>query len=190
MNKLFLWNRALHRDVGYLLVGLVLTYVVSGIAVNHFHDWNPNYKIVKEQMKLDTKIEIAPDGSVNEAVVADMVKTQFAISERIRNTFQPAPDTLNIYFEESMAKVTTTTGDVELEVVRPREIFYALNFLHLNKASKIWKWFADLFAVLLGYLAISGLFMVKGKNGIRGRGAWLTAIGFVIPVVAYLILTN
>lgn len=188
MNKLYLWNRALHRDVGYLLVGLILTYVVSGIAVNHYNDWNPNYKIVKEQVKLDTQIEIASDGSVNEAVVADQVKTQFTISEKIRNTFQPDPNTLNIYFEESVATVNITTGDVELEVVRPRTLFYAVNFLHLNKAPKFWKWFADIFAVLLAYLAVSGLFMVKGKNGIRGRGAWLTALGFALPILAYLIL--
>jgi hypothetical protein len=36
-------------------------------------------------------------------------------------------------------------------------------------------------------LAITGLFLVRGKKGITGRGAWLTALGIIIPLV-YLII--
>jgi len=32
-------------------------------------------------------------------------------------------------------------------------------------------------------LALTGLFMIKGKNGITGRGAYLTAIGLLLPIV-------
>jgi uncharacterized protein len=32
-------------------------------------------------------------------------------------------------------------------------------------------------------LAIGGLFMVKGKNGITRRGALLTAAGLIIPII-------
>jgi hypothetical protein len=39
------WNRAIHRDLGYLCFGLTLIYTISGIAMNHIQDWNPNYKI-------------------------------------------------------------------------------------------------------------------------------------------------
>jgi len=38
-------NRSLHRDVGYFCIGLVIIFAVSGIAVNHKDDWNPNYRI-------------------------------------------------------------------------------------------------------------------------------------------------
>ena len=37
--------RVLHRDIGYLLFGLVLAYSISGVAVNHVDDWNPNYSV-------------------------------------------------------------------------------------------------------------------------------------------------
>jgi hypothetical protein len=37
------WLRALHRDAGYLVVGLTVVYAVSGLAVNHIDDWNANY---------------------------------------------------------------------------------------------------------------------------------------------------
>ena len=35
--------RALHRDFGYLVVGLTIIYAVSGLAVNHIADWDPNF---------------------------------------------------------------------------------------------------------------------------------------------------
>ena len=34
------WLRAIHRDVGYVAVGLTFVYALSGIAVNHITDWN------------------------------------------------------------------------------------------------------------------------------------------------------
>ena len=37
------WNNILHRDIGYLAVGLTVVYAISGVAVNHRADWNPSY---------------------------------------------------------------------------------------------------------------------------------------------------
>ncbi len=36
--------RSLHRDAGYLAVGLTLVYALSGLAVNHIKDWDPNFQ--------------------------------------------------------------------------------------------------------------------------------------------------
>jgi hypothetical protein len=41
---------------------------------------------------------------------------------------------------------------------------------------------ADVYAVALIVLAITGLFVLKGKLGITGRGAWLTSTGVLLPV--------
>ena len=38
-------------------------------------------------------------------------------------------------------------------------------------------------ALALGVLAVTGLFVLKGKKGITGRGAWLSALGVVVPFV-------
>ena len=45
-------NHALHRDIGFLCVGLTLLYALSGIAVNHMHDWNANYSIERFKLTL------------------------------------------------------------------------------------------------------------------------------------------
>ena len=37
--------RILHRDFGYFIVGMTVVYALSGIYLNHRHDFNPDYKI-------------------------------------------------------------------------------------------------------------------------------------------------
>jgi len=58
-----------------------------------------------------------------------------------------------------------------------------MNFLHLNTPRKLWTYFADLYAVCLIALSISGVFILRGRKGIRGRGKWLVAVGFLFPLV-------
>jgi hypothetical protein len=43
-------------------------------------------------------------------------------------------------------------------------------------------WFSDLYCVVLIIVTITGLFVLKGKKGITGRGAWLTGLGVVLPL--------
>jgi hypothetical protein len=38
-------------------------------------------------------------------------------------------------------------------------------------------------------LAVTGLFILGGKNGISGRGAWLTALGIIIPALFLIFYT-
>jgi hypothetical protein len=56
-----------------------------------------------------------------------------------------------------------------------------MNFLHLNHPKKSWTWVADVYAVALGFLAVSGMLMIRRKT--MHRGAVLTGIGFVIPLL-------
>jgi hypothetical protein len=44
-------------------------------------------------------------------------------------------------------------------------------------------WFSDVYAAALALLAVTGLFVLKGKQGIKGRGAWLTASGVIVPLI-------
>jgi hypothetical protein len=57
-----------------------------------------------------------------------------------------------------------------------------MNSLHLNQAGRAWMWFSDVYAAALGFLAVTGLFVLRGKQGIKGRGAWLTAAGVLMPL--------
>jgi hypothetical protein len=79
-------------------------------------------------------------------------------------------------------EVDLASGEAYVEKLRRRPIFFESNYLHYNRPRALWTWFSDFYAGGLVVLAITGLFILKGKNGIKGRGAWLTAIGLAIPL--------
>jgi hypothetical protein len=105
----------------------------------------------------------------------------------IESSFRPSPNRLQLFYSGNTIDINVSTGDVRLELVKKRPVLYDFNFLHLNHPKKLWTWVADLYAVALFLLAITGLFVLPGRKGIKGRGAWLTAIGVLIPVVFLII---
>jgi hypothetical protein len=56
------------------------------------------------------------------------------------------------------------------------------NFLHLNHPKGWWTWVADPYAVLLFLLALTGMFVLKGRQGLGGRGKWLVGLGLLAPL--------
>lgn len=173
------WNRVVHRDLGYLAVGLTLIYAISGFVVNHVQDWNPNYEISHIKSNIG-KIELSST-DLDETVKDVLGK--LSLSTKYKTTFRPEPDILRIFLKDNTIDVNLVTGDVVQEIVKTRPLVYEMNFLHLNHPKKIWTYIADLYAISLAVLAITGLFVLKGKQGITGRGAWLTIAGFILPVI-------
>jgi len=172
------WNRVIHRDLGYLAVGLSLIYAISGFVVNHVQDWNPNYEIAH----IKSNIGSIQFDTENPGESVKNILKRINTSEDYKTTFRPQPDILRIFKEDNTIDVNLKTGDVVQEIVRTRPLIYEMNFLHLNHPKKLWTYFADLYAISLAVLAITGLFILKGRQGIKGRGAWLTSLGILIPV--------
>jgi hypothetical protein len=173
------WNNILHRDLGYLCAGLTIVYVVSGIAVNHVHQWNPTYHVERREA---TITPVGPD-ELRASGTIGRILGELGLALTYRTTFQPDANTLRIFVEDGTVDLELATGHATVEIVRERAVLGPANFLHLNHPKRLWTWMADLYAVALGLLAVTGLFVLKGKKGITGRGAWLTAIGIAIPVV-------
>jgi hypothetical protein len=172
------WNNILHRDIGYLCVGMTIVYAISGVAVNHIRDWNPNYSV----RRVSTNVGPVVADNPRSPDVLRSILTQVGESPDYRDSFRPDSTTLEIFLDGGTVTVDLPTGDAELERVTSRTGLREANFLHLNHAAKLWTWVADLYAVALLFLAISGLFVIKGKKGIKGRGGWLTAIGIAVPI--------
>lgn len=171
------WNNILHRDVGYLIVALTLVYGISGIAVNHIQDWNPSYSIEKEFLT------IAPITATETEEVVEEVLKKINVTDSLQDYFRRDPETIELFYDEKNYSVDLPTGNVLIETTRPRRVLYEMNQLHLNSPKGIWTYIADLYAFSLIFVAITGIFVLKGKNGITGRGAWLTAIGVLLPVL-------
>jgi hypothetical protein len=171
------WLRALHRDCGYLAVGLTLVYAASGIAVNHIADWDPNFTSYERSHALG-----GPIGGDDEAA-ARSVLAKLAIHEQPREVYKSDDDTLDITFDKRTLHVTLSSGHVLEQGQEPRFFLRTANYLHLNRGKPAWKYVADTYCAVLLFLACSGMFMLKGRTGLAGRGLILIGIGVAVPVL-------
>lgn len=176
------WNNTLHRDVGYLVVALTLVYGISGLAINHMADWNPSYRQQKTALTIAPLTAVDRDGMVKEAL------PQLGITEEPRNAFRPDPDTLQIFLKEKTYLIDVPTGQVIVDQVRPRPVLFEMNQMHLNATKGVWTVIADLYAIALIFMAISGMFILRGKTGLTGRGKWFVLAGALIPLAYYIFL--
>ncbi|MEZ4650044.1 MAG: PepSY-associated TM helix domain-containing protein [Candidatus Eisenbacteria bacterium] len=173
--------RWIHREFGYFTVGLTLVYAISGLAVNHAHHWNANYK------RTETVQQIEPPGTGPTPEVTQLVLERLALDEPIKNTWRESPEKLQVFLEGASIDVDLVTGQAVREGMTPRPWFYELNFMHLNTGKGPWTVIADAYAAVLILLAISGIFLVKGRKGLAGRGGILMALGILLPIVYVLL---
>ncbi|GAC1351318.1 MAG: PepSY-associated TM helix domain-containing protein [Polyangiales bacterium] len=174
--------RSLHRDAGYLAVGLTLIYAISGLAVNHIGQWDPNLR------SYETIHELGPLPQDDAQASATVIRA-LHIDAQPREVYRASPDRLDVTFERRSLHINPLTGRVIEEGQKPRWLLYLVNWLHLNRGKKQWTIVADGYAIALLYLAISGVFMIQGRRGFFFRGAILVGIGVAIPT-AYVVLSQ
>lgn len=173
------WFRVVHRDFGYLFFGITLIYSISGIALNHLDDWNSNYIVTQEVIHLDHPEKIAFNITKDE--VRELMKS-FGLDRSFKNFYFPKPGSMKVFLKGGSVVFDLSSGDGILEIVRRRPFFREMNYLHYNPVT-IWTWISDIFAGALIILAITGLFLVSGPKGITKRGAWMTLLGIIIPLI-------
>lgn len=176
-------NSDLHRDIGYFLSGLILVYCISGIALNHVNDWNPDFVVHKRTITL-------PQSFTKDEITAERIAEFTAlVGESAPKVHDfPTPDRVKIYYDNASLLVDLAGKTGKYESVQRRPLIYHTNVLHRNSL-KGWKWASDVFGVLLIFITVSGWFMLKGRYGIGGRGKWLIAAGMLPPVVALMVFT-
>jgi hypothetical protein len=156
-------------------VGLTFVYALSGLAVNHISDWDPNFTGYRREGRLASPL---PEGAA--AVAAALA--QLGMRETPVEVFQ-GPDRLDIVLRERTLRITPSTRRVVEEGRRPRFLLRAANWLHLNRGKKAWTVLADAYAAGLLALATTGLFMLPGRQGLRGRGGLLVLLGAAVPIL-------
>jgi uncharacterized protein len=170
------WLRALHRDLGYLAVGLTMVYALSGLAVNHISDWDPNFT------QLERELQVAAPLPDDDQLAAAQVMDELHIVEVPLDVYRVSDSELEIAFTERTLHVDPQTGRVFEEGQEPRLFLRVANWLHLNRGKKAWTWFADGYAIALVVLATTGLMMIPGRKGLLGRGAVLAIVGAALPL--------
>ena len=180
MGKFPGWRKLLvilHRDVGYVCAGLTVIYAVSGIAVNHVGDWNPNYDVRRAQLDVGT----LPAG--DDEAAARIALDRLRITEPPRATVRISAAQVRVFLENRTLTLDVPAGRVEDEQVSRRPVVFQMNYLHLNHAKGLWTWLADAYAAALLLLALSGIVILRGPRGLGGRGKWLVLAGLAIPLL-------
>ena len=167
-----------HRDLGYFFFGLTLIYAISGIAVNHINDWNPNYSVSTQTLELGP---FTPKMSSTQ--LADEVLSRLEINTPPMSVVRMSPSELKIFFEGRTLTLSLPTGGLIDERVKTRPAIFQANYLHLNHGKGMWTWFADIYALALLTLAFTGIFIARGKKGLGGRGKYLIIAGLIIPLL-------
>lgn len=175
------WLRVLHRDFGYFFFGATVIYSLSGLALNHRDDWNPSYIISHEDVVLDPQ---SLEGELN----AESMKALLAnagVEAPYKKHYRANARSIRLFVKDGSGSINTETGKLSIEWVKRRPVFFTANKLHYNPGH-LWTWFSDIFAGSLIFIAVSGLFILKGRNGITRRGGILVVLGVLIPgVIAY-----
>ncbi|MCG8306105.1 MAG: PepSY-associated TM helix domain-containing protein [Cytophagales bacterium] len=172
-------NNALHRDVGYFFFGMFIIYALSGIALNHIDDWDPNYIIDNKRVTVEPA-KLGP--SMSAAQVARLME-ELNVNKKIKKHYFPNSRTLKVFLHGGALTLNIRTGHGFLETVGRRPLFYEVNYLHYNHTKSLWTWFSDIFAGGMILLAATGLFVLRGKKGFKKRGIWFVLIGILIPLL-------
>jgi hypothetical protein len=175
------WLRAIHRDFGYVAVGFTVIYALSGLAINHIKDWDPNFTSSEQTMKIAAIPDDVPDAEAVRRV------TTAAGMDAPDDVFR-AGDELRLSYSDG-ASVVLVGDQLTVQKRSPRFFLRIANWLHYNRGKAAWTYVADVYAFMLLYLAISGIFMIKGRLGFKWRGMTLISLGIAAPI-AYVVLSG
>jgi len=184
-----------------------LAYAISGVAVNHKHHWDYNYSSRVQRLEPGAPEALVGDATERaaawsaeargklarerQAALVQGLRAALGRSDEPRAVFWRGPDRLSLFFGEADRDVLDyqpSTGQAEHVVRSERWLLRWLNVLHLNERPRMWTWVADLFAVVLAFMAISGVLLVKGRRGLWGRGGILALLGLAVPLLLFLLI--
>lgn len=174
-------NIATHRDLGYFFSSLIIIYCFSGIALNHVNEWNPDFIIDKINLELT--------GTYSARELNDEIINQFGKlvgEEQFKVYDLPTKDRIKIYYDNASLLIDFSNNSGLYEKVSRRPLFYHSNVLHRNSIQG-WKWVSDIFALMLIIISVTGLFVLKGKKGLWGRGKWWMAAGALPPLLVLIL---
>jgi hypothetical protein len=172
-----LTSRNTHRDLAYFYVGLIISFSLSGIFLNHRQSWHPRrYSYDKKEINTSPIIK----DSVNEAFIARFSKEQ-NIDDNVRR-FNADDKNLRISYVSHDVEVELATGKGKIEYYRITPLLGQMTQLHQD-TSKWWIYYSDIFGLAMLVIAITGMFIEKGKFSFKNRGWKLALIGILFPLV-------
>lgn len=177
--------RNTHRDIAYFFLGLIIAFSISGIFLNHRNSWHPR-RYVYSSKEITIPVPSGKE-AVNDAFIADFTKSQ-GIEDNVRRFSVDDKNNLRISYTSNDVQVDITSGKGKIESYRTTPLLGQMTQLHQD-TSKWWIYYSDAFGIAMFTLAMTGMFIEKGKNSFRSRGWWLAALGLVFPLIFLFLLS-
>ena len=182
MNRLTFRN--LHRDLGYFYIGLIISFALSGILMNHRDSWEA------EKYDVETKevtVKLPSEEAINEGFAKNII-VPFGIKDKFRK-FKLKGGSLRVSFKNTDVEIDLKTGKGEIETYKKTPIISQMMKLHKN-TSNWWIYYGDVFGISLITIAITGAIMIpSGKFSFKQRGWKLALAGVVFPLIVLFLLT-
>lgn len=176
--------RALHRDLGYLYVGLIISFAFSGILMNHRNSWHPDkYTIEAKQIAVTLP---ADKSAINDAYVEKLISTLHIEDKLKRHSIRRGE--LRITFNNTDVNIDMKTGEGEIVSFVKTPLISQMMTLHKN-TSNWWIYYSDIFGLSLIVIAVTGMFMLtRGKYTFKKRGWKLAIAGIAFPILVLVFL--
>ncbi|QOI98391.1 MAG: PepSY-associated TM helix domain-containing protein [Flammeovirgaceae bacterium] len=175
--------RSVHRDIAYFYLGLIIAFAFSGIFLNHRQAWHPRrYKADSKE----TVVAPIPKDSVNESFITQFTRDQ-NIDDNLRR-FSVNGNVLRISYVNHDADIDLETGKATIIHYKITPLLGQMTILHVD-TSKWWIYYSDVFGVAMLVIAVTGMFIEKGKNSFRARGWKLALAGIVFPLIFLFLLS-
>ncbi len=160
--------RNLHRDIGFLMIGLTIVYCISGIILV-YRDTDV-FTIDKQYIE-----------NIKPGLRAEELGR--ALQLRRLNVEKEVGDT--IYF--NYGSYCKSSGVANYTINTYPDAVWTINTFHKIKSKSGMSWIAVVYGILLLFLAISSLWMYKLRSKKFKRGILLTVVGLVIAIAALML---
>lgn len=168
--------RSLHRDIGYLFIGLTCIYAISGILLNiKTEGEDPAFR--------KNIIESSMQHNLNPQELSRAWNKIYQGNPKL-NRVIPHDNKYRLYLKGGTGEYNPETGKILCVTYHEIKAIKLINDIHYN-SGKRFTWLANVFAVSLLFLAISGAVIVQGKKGFKKRGVWIMLFGLLVPIAWY-----
>ncbi|PHN06778.1 PepSY-associated TM helix domain-containing protein [Flavilitoribacter nigricans] len=176
--------RNIHRDFAYFYLGLIISFSLSGIFLNHRRTWHPmRYQYASQEISLPSPVTAE---QVDDAYLKDFTE-EFQIDDQIRR-YAVDGDVLRVTYADHEVEVDLTSGKGKIGEYRQTPLLGQMTELHVT-TNNWWIYYSDIFGLAMLTIAITGMFISKGKMSFRSRGWKLAVAGVLFPLVFLLLLS-
>ena len=161
--------RVLHRHIGFFILGFIVIYAISGIAlISRDSDFLKYEKKIKVTLPTDTK---------SSDIGSSLKIRDFKILETQGDV---------IYFKDG--SFNTSTGEAEYTV---KELIFPINklvSLHKIPSKNPLHWFSLAIGILLFFMAVSSFWMFTTRSKQFRKGMYTALAGIVFAVILLLFI--